>query len=178
MRYAFEWQRRARNTSPSRRNERHHPHDAATGRALCGDRHKNTPAFHPPDQYHIDILTAHFVRHPIGSTLSSLELVRTTLSTSGRRWSSDRHRASATSTPSGIPSMSKPVQSLGAGHSPDAASPPDRPDWSGADDARLSARVRAQRSSRDHRGLAKAHRTRSRGNADQGSRRRVGAHIR
>ncbi len=139
MRYAFELARKrpqeARHLGDQ--VERHHPHDAVLGRALRGDR-----ADYPDvktDQYHIDILTAHFVRHPdwfdvvvgsnlFGDILSDLgpAVVGSIGIAPGGNINPERE----------FPSMFEPVH----GSAPDIAGKrhrqPDRPDLVGRDDAR------------------------------------------
>ena len=66
--------------------QRHHSHHAVLGRAFCGDG-----AEYPDirtDQYHIDILTAHFVLHPdwFDVVVGSNSVWRHSLRPRTRRW--------------------------------------------------------------------------------------------
>ncbi len=103
MRYAFELARHAQEARHlGDQVERHHPHDAVSGTSASPRSRSDYPDV-KTDQYHIDILTAHFVRHPdwfdvvVGSNLFGDIL--SDLGPAVRRL--DRHRAvRPTSTPS------------------------------------------------------------------------------
>jgi len=72
-RYASSWQRRAAARHLGDKVERHHSHDAVLGRALCRVA-RDYPDI-KTDQYHIDILTAHFCATPTGSMCGRLPFV-------------------------------------------------------------------------------------------------------
>ena len=65
LRYAFELARSRAQEAPhlGHQVQRHRDHHAVLGRALQGDGRPSTPTC-SVDQYHVDILTAHFVQHP------------------------------------------------------------------------------------------------------------------
>ena len=65
LRYAFELARSRAQETPhlGHQVQRHLHHHAVLGRALPGAWRRSTPTC-GVDQYHIDILTAHFVQHP------------------------------------------------------------------------------------------------------------------
>ena len=70
MRFAFELARRRKRKVTSRDEvERHHSHHAVLGRAVSRRQRRAIPTS-PTEQYHIDILTAHFVAVRRASTSS------------------------------------------------------------------------------------------------------------
>jgi hypothetical protein len=97
--------------------ERHLDHDAVLGRALQGDGGAISDV--RTDQYHIDILCAHFVAARRCSTSSSRPTCSATSSpTSARRCADDRHRAVGEhQSRATVPSLFEPVH----GSAPDIA---------------------------------------------------------
>ena len=96
------------------------------------------------DQYHIDILTAHFVRHPdwfdvvVGSNLFG-DILSRSRAGGGRL---DRHRPLGQHQPRArIPLDVRAGARLGAGHRRARHRQPDRPDLVGRDDARAFRRA-------------------------------------
>ena len=153
MNFAFELARSAQAQADlGHQVERHHPFDAVLGRALSRHRRAHYPDV-ATEQYHIDILTAHFVRRPesfdvvVGSNLFGdilSDLGPAVTGTIGIAPSANLNPERR------FPSMFEPVH----GSAPDIAGKnianPIGQIWSGAHDAGASRRQ--GRGGRDRRG--------------------------
>ena len=138
------WPAPARSTSPRRPSRTASSTPCRTGTSAS----RRSPREYPDvktDQYHIDILTAHFVRHPdwfdvvVGSNLFGDIL--SDLGPAVRRL--DRHRAVRQHQPGArVPVDVRAGARLGARHRRARHRQSDRPDLVGRDDARPSRRER------------------------------------